>query len=76
MINVAQKLENLVQLVVGWSFHSSAIENVDHDAMWLTQVNEVQQPGSTLTELFDGWLRWTHSEEPFVGWKYTARLRQ
>ena len=39
VVKVAQKLENTVQLVIGLGFHSSAMEDVDHDLL-----NEVRQP--------------------------------
>ena len=46
VVNIAQKLENTVQPVVGWSFPSSAIEDVDHDALWLALLRDVRGPGT------------------------------
>ena len=43
---VRQKPRNMVQPVIVSGFHSSAIESVDHDALWLVVVNEVRQPGA------------------------------
>ena len=34
MVEVAQKLESTVQLVIGLGFHSSAMNDVDRDALW------------------------------------------
>merc|ERR1712136_735327 len=46
VVKVAQKLESKVQPVIGLGFHSSAMEDVDHDALWLAVLNEVRQPGA------------------------------
>ena len=46
VVKVAQKLENTVQPVIGLGFHSSALEDVDHDALWLALLNEVRQPAA------------------------------
>ena len=35
VFNVAWKLENTVPPVIALSFHSSATEDVDHEALWL-----------------------------------------
>ena len=43
VVKVAQKLENAVQSVVGSDFHSPGMD-VDHDALWLALLNEIQQP--------------------------------
>ena len=43
VVKVTQKLENTVRPVMGLSFHSSAIEDVDHDAFWLALLNEVRR---------------------------------
>ena len=32
--------------VIGLSFRSGAIEDVDHEALWLALLNEVRQPGA------------------------------
>ena len=37
---------NTVQSVIGWGFQSTAMEDVDHDALWLAVLNEVLQPGA------------------------------
>ena len=34
---------------VGWEFHSSPNEGVDHDALWVALLNEVRQPGAHAT---------------------------
>ena len=39
---VAWKLENTVPPVIALSFHSSATEDVDHEALWLASVIKVQ----------------------------------
>jgi hypothetical protein len=44
VVKVAQKLENTVQPVIGLGFHSSSLEDVNHDALWLALLNEVRQP--------------------------------
>ena len=36
----------LSQLVAGWCFSSSAVEHVDHVALWLTLLSNVRQPGT------------------------------
>ena len=38
--------ELTMQLVFGLGFHSSTIEDDDHDALWLALFCEVRQPGS------------------------------
>ena len=35
VITVASKTENTVQLVIGLCFRSSAVKDVDHEALWL-----------------------------------------
>ena len=40
---VAKRRENKVQLVIGWSIHSSSSDGVDFDALWLALLNEVRQ---------------------------------
>ena len=42
MVNVAWKLENAVQPVVGLGFHPSTTKDVDHEALWLAFVIKVQ----------------------------------
>ena len=44
VITVAMKIENTIQPVIGLGFHSSANEDVDHDALWLALLDEVRQP--------------------------------
>ena len=46
LIKVAEKIESAVQLVFGLVFHSSTIEDDDHDALRLALLNEVRRPGS------------------------------
>ena len=46
LIQVAKEIESSVQLVFGLGFHSSSIEDDDHDALWLALFCEVRQPGS------------------------------
>ena len=46
LIQVAEKIESAVQLNFGLGFHSSTIEDDDHDALWLALFSEVRQPGS------------------------------
>ena len=46
VVNVAQKLDDTVQPVIELGFHSSAMEDVDHDTLWLALLNEVRQPGA------------------------------
>ena len=41
---MAQKLDNPIQPVIGLNFHSLAIENVDHDALWLAMLSEARLP--------------------------------
>ena len=41
-----EKIESAVQLVFGLGFHSSTIEDDDHDALRLASLNEVRRPGS------------------------------
>ena len=35
-----------MQPVIGLGFHSSSLEEVNHDALWLALLNEVRQPGT------------------------------
>ena len=37
---------NTMQPVIGLGFHSSSLEEVNHDALWLALLNEVRQPGT------------------------------
>ena len=37
---------NTMQSVIGLGFHSSSLEEVNHDALWLALLNEVRQPGT------------------------------
>merc|ERR1712135_273167 len=46
VVKVAQKIENTMQPVIGLGFHSSSLEDVNHDALWLALLNEVRQPGA------------------------------
>ena len=45
VVNVAQKIEDTVQPVVGLGFHSSAMEDIDDDTLWLALLNKVR-PGA------------------------------
>ena len=45
VINIAQKIENSVQLVIGLRFHSPATKDVDHE-LWLASLSEFRQPGA------------------------------
>ena len=38
MVKVAQKLENTVRPVIGFGFHSAAMEDIDHEAGLLNEV--------------------------------------
>ena len=42
VVNVAWKLENAVQPVVGLGFHPPTTKDVDHEALWLAFVMKVQ----------------------------------
>ena len=37
---------NTMQPVIGLGFHSSSLEEVSHNALWLALLNEVRQPGT------------------------------
>ena len=37
---------NMMQPVIGFGFHSSSLEEVNHDVLWLALLNEVRQPGA------------------------------
>ena len=43
---MAQKLDNPMQPVAGFGFHSSAIEKINHDAFWLALLSEFRRPGA------------------------------
>ena len=45
-ITVTEKNENTLQLVFGLGFHSSTIENDDHNAFLLALLLEIHQPGA------------------------------
>ena len=37
---------DMMQPVIGLGFHSSSLEEVNHDVLWLALLNEVRQPGA------------------------------
>ena len=37
---------NMIQPVIGLGFHSSSLEEVNHDVLWQALLNEVRQPGA------------------------------
>ena len=43
VITVAKKIESTTQPVIWLGFHSSAIEDVRYDALWLALLDEVRQ---------------------------------
>ena len=48
VIRIVQKLGFFsAACQMGLGFHSSAIDNVDHDTLWLAVLSEFRQPGST-----------------------------
>jgi hypothetical protein len=44
LTSVAKKLEATVESVVGLGLQSASIDGVDHDALWVSMLNEVRNP--------------------------------
>ena len=52
MVKITRKLENTVRTVFGLGFHSFVLKDVDHDALCLTLLNEIRQPGAHAPNLY------------------------
>jgi hypothetical protein len=50
LIEVAKGLDETVEPVVGFGFHSPPIADVDHDELWLAMLKHVRDPQAVLVE--------------------------
>ena len=68
MITDASKNENTVQPVIGLCFHSSAVKDVDHEALWRS-LSYVHAPNFSVTDCD------VYVDGALVDGRHTARLR-
>ena len=74
VVTIAKKIENMLQPVIAFFLHSSAIKDVVHEMLSLVSLNEVRLPGAHAPNCSFSVCDGSFMKEALVDEKHAARL--